>query len=241
MNINKMTNCWSKLFVMGVVVFYGTTSLISAVDITKPVQNGNKAKYEKCHKKQLDDARKVKPKVLFIGDSITAMLRFDPIWNKKFKSLKAANLGISGDKTQNVLWRLQNGNWGKIKPKVIVLMIGVNNGDKGSTLAKAQEVVITKINEKFPKVKIIFIPVLPIIRKKSKNKETIIFKSNSESPAFEKKFSNVKVLDISEKFLNTDGTQKAKLYKDGVHLTEKGNKVWASEIVPVIKKLLRGK
>ena len=37
------------------------------------------------------------------------------------------NLGIGGDRTQHVLWRLDNGNIDGIKPKLAVLMIGTNN------------------------------------------------------------------------------------------------------------------
>ncbi|HCE43245.1 MAG TPA: hypothetical protein DET40_06835 [Lentisphaeria bacterium] len=217
------------------------SSLIGAPDLTTPVQNGDKVKYEQRHIVQLDNARKIRPDVIFIGDSITAQANWASIWDKKLKPLKPANFGCSSDKTQNVLWRLENGNWDKIEPKVAVVMIGVNNGDKGDDLAEAQKKIITKINEKFPKVKIVFIPVLPRIIPKSKKNEAEIFKANSKASAFEKEFPNVKVLDMSKKFLNADGSLNKSLYTDGLHLTNEGYEVWASELVPVIKQLLKGK
>ena len=70
--------------------------------------------------------------VLFIGDSITdAWRRPSPdgkaVWDANFAPLRAANFGISGDRTQHLLWRLQNGELDGIKPKAVVMMIGTNN------------------------------------------------------------------------------------------------------------------
>ena len=49
--------------------------------------------------------------VLFLGDSITAGWRGSKeIWDKSFGGYKTANFGIGGDRTEHVLWRLENGN-----------------------------------------------------------------------------------------------------------------------------------
>ncbi|MEI6467441.1 MAG: GDSL-type esterase/lipase family protein, partial [Verrucomicrobiota bacterium] len=71
--------------------------------------------------------------VLFVGDSITDGWRRlergggKATWDREFAPLKSANFGISGDRTQHVLWRLENGELDGFKPKAIVLMIGTNN------------------------------------------------------------------------------------------------------------------
>src|SRR5439155_9453828 len=74
-------------------------------------------------------AKKGDVDVLFLGDSITVAWRnFNPknksggknVWDKTFAPLKAANFGIGGDRTQHVLWRIQNGELDGIKPKVAV-------------------------------------------------------------------------------------------------------------------------
>src|SRR5262245_45143099 len=79
----------------------------------------------------VEEAKKGGFDVLFMGDSITDAWRNNPakkIWDATFAPLKAANFGISGDRTQHVLWRLQNGEFeGLTLPKVVVLMIGTNN------------------------------------------------------------------------------------------------------------------
>ncbi|MDB6027461.1 MAG: lipolytic protein family, partial [Verrucomicrobiales bacterium] len=68
--------------------------------------------------------------VLFVGDSITQGWEGTggkPVWQKYYGKMKAVNIGISGDQTQHVLWRLDHGNADGLKPKVTVLMIGTNN------------------------------------------------------------------------------------------------------------------
>ena len=84
------------------------------------------AAWDKMHPEDDLAAQYDQVDVLFVGDSITAGWDWQ-IWEKNFKPLKAANFGIGGDHTANVFWWLQHGAIGNIKPKVIVLVIGVNN------------------------------------------------------------------------------------------------------------------
>src|SRR6185437_1869851 len=72
--------------------------------------------------------------LLFMGDSITDFWRSrgKNVWQKFYGSRHAANFGISGDRTQHVLWRIENGELDGIDPKVIVLMIGTNNSGSDS-------------------------------------------------------------------------------------------------------------
>ena len=66
----------------------------------------------------------------FVGDSITRRWRGDgnkEVWNKYWGSYRAVNMGIGGDRTQNVLWRLKNGQLDGYQARVFVVMIGTNN------------------------------------------------------------------------------------------------------------------
>lgn len=94
------------------------------------------AGWVKRHEGFVEIAKKGGVDVLFLGDSITDFWRREQtdrqvggkkIWDREFSGLRTANFGISGDRTQHVLWRLQNGELEGIKPKVVVLMIGTNN------------------------------------------------------------------------------------------------------------------
>ena len=86
--------------------------------------------------------------LLFVGDSITDAWRRGPqneLYKERWGKHNPLNLGIGGDRTQHVLWRLENGEVEGIKPKVVVLMIGTNNlGNKESvedTIAGVKAVV----------------------------------------------------------------------------------------------------
>ena len=74
--------------------------------------------------------------VIFTGDSITFQWRNvgKAVWDKYYAPMKAANFGHSGDRTQHLLWRLQNGECDGPAPKVVVLMIGTNNLGGSHTL-----------------------------------------------------------------------------------------------------------
>ena len=72
-----------------------------------------------------------KAQVIFIGDSITQGWEGESkeVWAKYYAHRNAVNLGIGGDRTQHVLWRLDNGNLSGLKPKAAVVMIGTNNSN----------------------------------------------------------------------------------------------------------------
>src|ERR1700733_11260443 len=108
-----------------------------------------------AHQQLLAKRTQGKIDLYFIGDSITRrwgasdrqyadLLRN---WNENFKGWNAADFGWGADKTQNMLWRLQQGELDGVNPKVIVLLAGTNNignaspADDTQTEARAAETV----------------------------------------------------------------------------------------------------
>ena len=82
------------------------------------------------HLEKLEENKKMKEtEMIMIGDSITHHFESEgkKVWNKYLKPLNVFNLGFSGDRTENVLWRLRNGEVEGLSPKLITLMIGTNN------------------------------------------------------------------------------------------------------------------
>ena len=78
-------------------------------------------------------------KLVFLGDSITAGWsgKGKDVWTKYWAPMDAANFGIGGDRTEHILWRLQNGNYDGLSPKLTVLMIGTNNtGHEGREMSE---------------------------------------------------------------------------------------------------------
>src|ERR1043165_3659777 len=104
--------------------------------------------------------------LLFLGDSITNRWRNPDqkqspggkqFWDEYFAPLKAANFGIGGDKTQNVLWRIQNGELDGIAPKLVVLMIGTNNTESKEDVALGIETIVKEIRIRSPQAKILLL------------------------------------------------------------------------------------
>src|SRR5204863_676117 len=82
---------------------------------------------------------------------------------KYFEPLKSANFGIGGDRTEHVLWRLQNGELDGIQPKVVVLMIGTNNTGANSAedIADGIKAIVKTIREKSKDSKVLLLAVFP--------------------------------------------------------------------------------
>jgi hypothetical protein len=120
--------------------------------------------------------------VLLVGDSIT--IQWGASWAKQFPDRKAVNIGIGGDKTQNVLWRLDHGGVDGLKPKAIVLMIGNNNmfftPETGvAAAAMGVEACARNLREKFPDAELIVAKILPCHAPKNRFYEDILL-TNAE-------------------------------------------------------------
>lgn len=181
--------------------------------------------------------------VLLVGDSIT--IQWGESWKKHFPDLKAVNIGIGGDKTQNVLWRLDHGGVEALQPKAIVLMIGNNNmfftPETGiEAAAKGIEMCVRNLREKFPDAKIVVAKILPAHAPDNRFHQDILatnealddFKLNSDP--------QVQVLDLTGDFLNDDGTLKKTLYTpDNIHLSSAGYATYAERLKTIWGEVLK--
>jgi lysophospholipase L1-like esterase len=179
--------------------------------------------------------------VLFIGDSITQGWegRGKNVWAKFYGKRNAVNLGIGGDRTQHVIWRLDNGNVKNISPKAAVIMIGTNNSGSNSPeqIAEGVTVIVKQLREKLPEMKIILLAVFP----RGENKVDKRRQVNEGANAIFAKLDDGKsvfYLDIGEKFLEKDGTLTREIMPDLLHLSEKGYTIWAESIEDKLSALL---
>ena len=103
--------------------------------------------------------------LVFIGDSITQGWegRGKGVWEKFYGKRNTVNLGIGGDRTQHVIWRLDNGNLKDITPKAAVIMIGTNNSGSNSSkeIADGVRAIVKQIRAKSPKTQILLLGVFP--------------------------------------------------------------------------------
>lgn len=181
--------------------------------------------------------------LLFVGDSITDG------WSKageahylKFAPYNPANIGISGERTEQVLWRLVNGELDNINPKVVVIMIGTNNighfeDEKPEWAAAGIKKIVDTVREKLPKTKILLLGVFPRDEKDSDTRKDIeainkIISGYADGGA-------VTYLNINEKFLDENGEIPDDVMPDKLHPNAKGYQIWYDAMMPTLKEMLK--
>ncbi len=171
--------------------------------------------------------------LILIGDSITQAWegKGKKVWAKHYGKRNAVNLGISGDRTQHVIWRLENGNVKNISPKAAVVMIGTNNSGSNTSeeIAEGVAAITKQLRTKLPKTKVLILGIFP----RGTNKEDKRRQVNEKANAIFKKLADdkyVHYLDIGQKFLEKDGTLTKEIMPDLLHLSEKGYAIWAESI-----------
>lgn len=194
------------------------------------------------HKQILEVVKKGDIDVVFIGDSITQGWGSNKAWKENFEPLKAANLGISGDQTGHVLWRLTEGKeLDGISPKVAVVMIGTNNSgrDSAANIAEGIEAVVKTIHQKTPKTKILLLGVFPRGEKAGTAIRMKLAEINQTIAKLDDGGKTVKFMDIGEKFLDKDGHLSKEIMPDYLHLSPRGYEIWAEAIRPTVAKMLK--
>jgi lysophospholipase L1-like esterase len=204
----------------------------------------------KRHEGFVETARKETGcQVLFLGDSITAGWRGKgrKVWNENYAPLHAVNLGINNDRTQHLLWRLQNGGLGALRPKAIVLMIGTNNTGfeaDGKTprntppeIAGGVATLVGYLRTKLPNAKILLLAVFPRGEKDSASRAQVNEVNKLIAPLHDGK--HVFFLNIGAKFLAPNGTLPRDIMPDLLHPNERGYKIWADAIRKPLAKLLQ--
>ncbi|HEY4247754.1 MAG TPA: platelet-activating factor acetylhydrolase IB subunit [Lacunisphaera sp.] len=191
------------------------------------------------------EARKGGIDLLFVGDSITDFWRNrgKAVWNERYAPLKAANFGISGDRTEHVLWRLQNGELQGIDPKVTILMIGTNNTwrDTAGQIAAGVTAIVDEIKKQLPHTKILLLAIFPRAEKPDSPLRAQIAATNAILSKLDDGGRTVAYLDIGEKFLQPDGVLPASIMPDFLHPNEKGYEIWANAMEPKLTALLGNK
>lgn len=192
--------------------------------------------------------------VLFLGDSITEFWHEAPhVWEHYFGRYQPANFGISGDRTQNVVWRIANGELDGIKPKVVVFMLGTNNSadNTGEEIAAADQKIIGLIREKIPGAKVLLLAIFP--RGAPRNQDGLItdaavadaakrVAANDRANALLARLDdggNVRFLDINAVFLGRDGKIPWTIMPDQLHPSAAGYQLWGEAIDQPLAEMMK--
>jgi lysophospholipase L1-like esterase len=203
------------------------------------------------HKEFLKKVEKGEGDVIFIGDSITQGWEGagKKAWAANFTEFKPVNLGIGGDQTGHVIWRITEGKEIEpLKPKLAVIMIGTNNtgAHTPEQIAGGIKAIITELQKQKPDMKILLLGVFPRAGGIAKEdtvapKEKLNPKIKAINDIISKYADGKKVFykDIGDKFLNKEGGLEKKVMPDLLHLSEAGYQIWAEAIKDDIAKLVK--
>lgn len=182
--------------------------------------------------------------LLWIGDSITHGWEEAgrEVWKEFFADHHPFNIGFSGDRTEQVLWRFENGEIDGIEPKVAVVMIGTNNTghrqESTEDTAAGIEAIVQQLRTKLPKTHVVLLAIFP---RSESPRDGARVRNDAINAQLAKKYADVPhvtYLDIGHAFLNDDGTLKHDLMPDWLHPNAAGYRVWAQAIQPTLARLL---
>lgn len=202
------------------------------------------------HKQLCIRARKGGVDVLFLGDSITEAWEKQglPAWQRIARRYRIANFGQSGDRTQQLLWRIAHGELDSISPAVTVVQIGTNNLDPGldnESLLRQHSpeetvagiaAVMREIQLRIPHSRILLTGIFPRGEKGSRYRV--------EVPAINAGLRQlapslgVQFLEFTSKFLPSSGELDPVLFPDKLHLSSQGYEMWADALLPELERLI---
>lgn len=206
-----------------------------------------------AHQQLLEKARQGHIKIYFEGDSITRRWgtsdeqykHFLANWRENFFGWNAADFGWGGDTTQNILWRLNNGELDNVNPKIIVLLAGTNNVGKQSPqvndprvseIPRGIKAILAVFRKKAPHATIILMGIFP--RNDNMAVMPIINSINQQIARFADG-KRIRYLNINDKLADKDGKLfEGMMVNDGLHLDLKAYQVWADALKPIFTELL---
>jgi lysophospholipase L1-like esterase len=200
------------------------------------------------HAAELAAGANTDPEIVLIGDSITHFWAGEPLnnhqngpraWAETFGARRVLNLGFGWDRTQNVLWRIDHGEFDGLHPKLVILIIGTNNfsttlNARANTPTEAAEgifAICDRLHAKSPATHILVMGVLPRGHRPDEGFRAPIAALNALLAHKLVGRANTTFLDIGTRFLASDGSRPAELMPDGTHPSEKGYAIWGRAIV----------
>lgn len=186
--------------------------------------------------------------VYFVGDSITRRWGATDYpqllanWTTNFFGWNAGNFGWGADATQNILWRLENGELDGVNPKIIVLLAGINNvgtvpggEEKIENITRGLKAIVKVCQAKAPNAVIIVTGIFPRNDNMAVVPEINRINENLAKLADGKK---IRYLNVNDKLADAEGKLFPGMAHDKLHLTVKGYQVWADGLKPLFTEIL---
>ena len=183
-----------------------------------------------------------KAQVVFIGDSITQGWEGagKEVWARFYAPRNAINLGIGGDRTQHVLWRLDNGNLEGLAPKAAVVMIGTNNSNGEDNtpeqIVDGVTAIVKRLRDRLPDTRVLLLAIFPRAENFTAQRGKLAMINQALRRLADGE--HVQWIDFGHRFLNDDGTMPAAVMPDYLHLSPAGYRIWADELEPFLARVL---
>ena len=183
----------------------------------------------------------------FIGDSITQGWERSGsnVWNQFYGQRKVINMGVSGDRTEHVLWRFEQGQLAGIKAKVAVVMIGTNNSGKNkdgtdaytdADILEGVTTIVKQIRGRQPDTKIMLLAIFPRSRNFNPQRGRLLEINQALARLDDGK--HIFYIDLGPQFIEDDGSISKDIMPDALHPNEAGYQIWAKATEPKLKELL---
>ena len=192
----------------------------------------------------------IDPEIVLIGDSITHFWAGQPeskiqngpkAWQAVFGGRQVLNLGFGWDRIQNVLWRIDNGEFEGLHSKWLVINIGTNNfagtvharENTPAEIAEGVRAILVRIHARSPQTRIVLMGIFPRGQHASDPMRAKVAAVNRLLAEFGK-VRGIAYLDIGPKFISSNGDLPQRLMNDFLHPTEAGYAVWAAALKPLL-------
>ncbi len=198
-----------------------------------------------------DSASEPPMDVVFLGDSITQGLTghtdrlAHPDGSRAFDRYqghrRAVSVGLSGDRTEHILYRIEAGSLDAFRPRVIVLQIGVNNINAakhtGPETFEGIVAVIGALRSRFPSTHVVITGPFPAGRDPMGQVRQSIVEVHARL-AVHTFDEHTHYLDLSSEFIDEAGAPRPTLGRDRLHITGAGKEAWMKAIEPTLQTLL---
>ncbi len=199
------------------------------------------AEWRRRHEKQLRAPHRSRARLVMLGDSITEAWCESAAFRQALGQHEPLNLGIGGDQTQHVLWRIDHGALDGVAPRAVVILIGVNNLGNGfspdDTLLGIRA-VLDRVAQKLPATSVLLLAVLPAGEKPAAELRAKIAATNPLLQSLEVP-GKVRVADVGAVFLEPDGSIAKAHMADFLHPTALGHERLTAAVRPLLDELMR--
>jgi beta-glucosidase len=182
--------------------------------------------------------------LVLLGDSIMHFWEWKhpKSWAKLTAGRKVLNLGYGGDRTQNIIWRINHGELDGYEAKCVVLMIGTNNNSSNSSkpedVAGGIEKIVNMIRAKQPKAKIVLHPIFPRGDSAQSQRHAAARERNDRTNVLLKQFAEkdgkLVWIDFNDKLVDATGWVPKSIMPDQIHASAAGYDIWMKALAPVI-------